>query len=180
MMKLFDMQRMDERKDVIFRQISQHNGKQVPVASRDHTIALIESMFNNAHEIIRIYTTELSPKVYANSKILEAARSFLFYNAHRLEIITEKLNKDTVQRHPFILSFPPEYNIKIYKVSPGISRNIPYHFALMDNECFRFEGDKMKFASVAACDSEFVKKLVFIFESLKENRDNCRLIWPQN
>ena len=49
---------MNDRTDVIYQEISQSNGKTVPVASRDDAIALLESMFNNAEEVIRIYTTE--------------------------------------------------------------------------------------------------------------------------
>ena len=179
-MKMFDLRQADERKDVIFRKISQQTGKKVPVANRDGTIALIESMFNNAREVIRIYTTELSPRIYADSKIIKAAGHFLSYNTHRLEIITENLDSETIQRHPFINSLSPEYDIRIYMVTPNISQNIPYHFALMDNECFRFEGDKTKHASVAACDADFVGNLISIFESVKKDSENCQLIWPRH
>ena len=69
--------------------------------------------------------------------------------------------------HPFFVAFSDRDDVEVKVLPSALSSLIPYHFMVMDNDCYRFEDDKTKHAAVASFgDPVGGKKLASIFEDL--------------
>jgi len=149
----------------IDRLIFEMEGETVGNSSIDHAIILLDRMFKNATDHVRIFSGELNALAYGCPQVLASAQRFLWDANHKLEIITEK---DIPEENPFYVNFSKD-NVDLYRLDAAASEHVKFHFALMDGCGYRFEGDKTKPGAIAAFGvTEMATDLLGMFDSLKQ------------
>ena len=157
-------------RDLIAKRIADRDGTPLPNGTLLHAAMLMEAMFSAASKSIRILTGSLNARVYGSPEVIACARQFLATSGHTLEVIFEdELDDDAVARHPLLASLGPGANVRLWKLDPTLRKKITSHFALMDDDSYRFEADKAKPSAIAAFgDRAFCKSLSTFFEALKK------------
>jgi hypothetical protein len=107
---------------------------------------IMEFMFKSSENKMRIFTTELSEKVYNRVNVVDAARAFLENNKEaRLDIIHEKpLNESSFTRE-IIAKFPEQIDVR--KLPATKADDYLYNFSVGDEKNYRFENDKENFSA---------------------------------
>lgn len=137
---------MKEYAEKIDRLIREKTGEAVPNSSIDHASILLERMFDNAQSSVRIFSGSLNKLAYGRPEILAAAERFLWDESHHLDIVVED---DIDEDHPFA-DILARSNVQVSKLPPESSDVIKFHFSLMDDCGYRYEGDKNKPGAIAA------------------------------
>lgn len=155
---------MEEYAKKIDRLVREKTAEPVENSSIDHASILLERMFDHAEASVRIFSGKLNKLAYGRAEVLAAAERFLWDESHQLRIVIEE-NMD--EDHPFreILKRP---NVHLSKINPVYAANIKFHFSLMDDCGYRYEGDKTKPGAIAVFGaSDTGKKLADIFDMLE-------------
>jgi hypothetical protein len=157
-------------RDLIAKRIADRDGTPLPNGTLLHAAMLMEAMFSSASKSIRILTGSLNARVYGSPEVIACARQFLATSGHSLEIIFEdEIDEDAVARHPLLASLGPGANVRLWKLKSVFRKKIVAHFALMDDDSYRFEADKTKPSAIAAFgDKVFCKTLSGFFETLQK------------
>jgi hypothetical protein len=157
-------------RELIAKRIAERDGTPLPNGTLAHASVLIEAMFGAASKSIRILTGSLNARVYGTPEVIVCAQQFLANPIHSLEIIFEDdLDDDAIARHPLLASLGPGANAKLWKLKPAFRKKIESHFALMDDDSYRFEADKTQPSAIAAFgDKGFYNTLSTFFDALKE------------
>ncbi|MDX8384077.1 MAG: hypothetical protein R8M45_08345, partial [Ghiorsea sp.] len=150
----------------IERLVQSMDGETITNCSTSHAISLLTKMFNHASQSIRIFSGNLDFGAYRNEGLLIAMRDFL-NSGKKLEIIIENdLDgksdiADMIRTH--------KDKVSLLKLDGSKLESEPtFHFTLMDECSYRFEGDKTKHAAIAAFgDIKFAKKLDTAFTALR-------------
>jgi hypothetical protein len=159
----------DTYRALILERLQARDGTPIPNGTIAHAALLVEAMFKNASDKIRILTGELNARVYGAPEIVAAARQFLADADHSLEIIFEcEFNDNDAARHPLLAALGPGANVTLWRLEPKFRQAVTAHFALMDEDSYRYEADKTKDSAVAAFgDREFTESLIRLFENMK-------------
>lgn len=154
---------------LIAERLTKHDGTPIPNGTVAHASMLVEAMFKNASNSVRILTGELNARVYGTPEMIAAARQFLVNSDHQLEVLFEgNFDDNEAVRHPLLAAVGHFSNVKLWRLKPSLRERVLSHFSLMDSDCYRFEGDKSKPSAIAAFgDAQFTKKLSDIFNNLK-------------
>lgn len=157
--------------ELIKDRIAKRDGTPLPNGTMGHAALLMESIFLNASKSIQILTGELNARVYGTDRIVSAARQFLADSEHQLEIVFEgPIEVADAGRHPLLAIIGYDANVKLWKVNPKFRGRLVSHFALMDDDSYRFEPDKNEPSAVAAFgDRKFADQLGKIFTALKND-----------
>lgn len=113
-----------------------------------HASILIETMFKSAKAEMRIFTRELDNNVFGNADILAAAEKFISRPYAKLEILLQKSqNEKWASSHPLLTKLAelsqsgPHGNVVVRNAVGSYSNEGTNHFAVMDNDGFRYELD---------------------------------------
>jgi hypothetical protein len=148
--------------------IAKRDGSPIPNGTNRHASMLIEAMFANAQKAVRILTGELDARVYGTPEIIREAGQFLANSDHSLTVIAESgFDDDEISRHPLLSTIQASANFHLYRATPELTSVLKFHFALMDDDSYRFEADKSKTAAIAAFgDKPFAQTLAGLFEAI--------------
>jgi hypothetical protein len=155
--------------ELIQASIVKRDGTPIPNGTIEHATMLIEAMLRNAKSSVRILTGELNARLYGTEQIILAARQFLSDFDRKLEIVVEGKPEDKeIILNPLIVAIKSSPNLKIWRLKPERRDQLKSHFALMDDDSYRYEPDKEEPSAIAAFgDKTFTKQLDKIFEGLK-------------
>ncbi len=154
------------------RMIRERTGKPIFNGSLDHAAIIIERMFAHAKHEMRILTHNLHPRAYAPDETLEQAGLFLAESDKTLQILLESVDPIELRIHPFLRRFGRFPNVEIRHIPPGLIDIYNYHMTLMDEDSYRFEGDRSKPVAVAVFgDIEGAENLQKIYARLWERSD---------
>lgn len=142
---------MDEYLQLIEKAIKNRDGTPLPNGTLDHARMLMEAMFRTASKSLRILTGTLNARVYGTPEAIERAKQFLANPAHTLSIIFEEpFTAEQADRHPLLAAVRHFPNVKLYSLKPELRDRISSHFAVTDEDSYRYEADKTKPSAVAA------------------------------
>lgn len=145
------------------------NGEPLYNGSVDHAAVLAEAMFTYAQKSVDILTGELNARVYGSTIVLDRVKEFLSTSSCQVRVLLERPDLVDHQDHPFFVAFSGRQDVKFRSLPETLPELIPYHFIVMDRDCYRYEADKTKQQAVAAFgDPVGGKKLAGIFEKLWE------------
>jgi hypothetical protein len=150
--------------------IAKRDGTPLLNGTLDHAMMIIQAMFSHAVQSVKILTGTLNARVYGNEAVISAARQFLANPDHRLEIVfEEKIEELDLAHHPLLAALEGRENLQIWRVMPEYQGKFVSHFALMDDDSYRFEADKSQTSAVAAFgDKKRFKQLDSAFASVKK------------
>lgn len=123
-------------------------GEPIYNATTDHAAVIAEAMFAHAKDHVHVLTGRFNPLVYGTEPAIAKARALLDERSGTLQILVE--HDDLLEENPFFNAFVPHKNLVVKKVPVEVAKRYPYHFLVMDGDCYRFEGDKNQHAAVAA------------------------------
>ncbi|WP_088308089.1 hypothetical protein [Novosphingobium sp. B 225] len=146
----------------IKRLASERTGETVFNGSADHAAVIVENLFASAQSCVRILTGDLNARVYGATPLVHRARQFLGHSDHKLQVVVEELNVSG--SHPLIEELADEPGFEMYLLDSDFSKQVAFHFATADADCFRFEREKNSHAAVAAFgDAETTQHLNDLF-----------------
>lgn len=172
-----NMDQFNEYRRVIAYLASNRINVRIPNGLPQHASILIETMFSNAAGEMRIFTQELNEDVFGKPKVLQAARKFLSKPYANLSILLQRPNNiDHFKEHPLFRVFSELKDsnslhgaVLVKNAAGSYSEDGANHFAVMDNDGFRFETDHKKCKAIANFnDSKTAKKLIAAFDSAIE------------
>lgn len=142
----------------------------VPNGHPYHAAILMETMLNHAQAEVRIFTGTFSKEFYGQEGIVNAAWKFLSKPYTSLKILVQKPNQ--LDSHPIIAkvrqaeeSGIPHGNIEVIEADGAYSKKDAKHFAVMDNDGFRFETDHSNCKAVANFNEpELADELILAFD----------------
>lgn len=150
--------RNDYRK-IIQRLASDQVNERIPNGAPQHASILIETMFNHAVAEMRIFSKALTNDVYATDEIVDAAKAFFSKSYARLFILLQKKPTSEIEwikEHKLLLALreidnpKSDYrNIQIRYAKGSYTEDDANHFAVMDNDAFRYELDHNNRTAVA-------------------------------
>jgi hypothetical protein len=131
-------------------------------------------MFSHAQSAIRILTGELNAFAYGTSGVIARARQFMADSNHSLQIaLTDDFDDSAALRHPLLAALGPGSNVTLIRVPSEFAKHIPCHFAVMDDDSYRYEGDKTKPAAIAVFgDRAFAGELTKLFSAISRYSGN--------
>lgn len=145
----------------------ERNGQLIFNRSEAHAAIVVEYLFKSAKREINILTQRLHVPVYGGGALIEAAKLFLSNPGAQLRIISEE---DIPDDHPLIaglLKADLGKQVSRRVMNPTAAKATPFHFAVADGSCFRFEPDKRLMAAIVKFgDEDFGKKLVNRFQEV--------------
>lgn len=135
--------------------------------SLSHAAVLAEEMFANANSNVSIFSGSLNARVYGTSDIVEKARQFLSDTTHKVRVLIEEPDLVDAEDHLFVREFCDNNDVEFRSLSKDLKGKVDYHFIVMDDDSYRFEGDKSAPAAIAAFgDSAGAERLSEIFDTL--------------
>lgn len=152
-------------RDNVKRIARERTGETVYNGSADHAAVIMENLFASAQGCVRIFTGDLTAKVYGATPVVQRARQFLGHSDHKLQVIVEDLTVSS--SHPLIEELADEQGFELFILRPAVAESVPYHFSTADTDCFRFEREKNTHAAIAAFgDTQTTSHLNEIFDAL--------------
>lgn len=110
---------------------------------------LISHLFRVARKQVCILCGNINEEIYGQERVIEAVKNFISDKSQKLKIIIEepsKINssdKGSDHKHPLLKLINSKNNVEI-KQWDNETNKIGKHFALCDDDCFRFEADVNK------------------------------------
>lgn len=159
-----------EYRSLILQSIQKHDGTPIPNGTREHASVLMEAFFKTALKRIWILTGELNPRVYGTPDVVAYCRQYLADRKHSLEIIFESnIDDGEIGRHPLLSTICASASVRLWRLKQEVRDEVPSHFCVMDDDCYRFEADKHKPSAIAAFgDPSFTGKLSEVFHTLRD------------
>lgn len=152
----------------------------VPNGLPQHASILIETMFRSATAEIRIFSRELDEKVFGSSEIKNAVIKFISNKPYaNLKILLQKNHDEKWINNHFLVNAIKQIDglhgrVEIRNAAGSYAKDDTNHFAVMDNDGFRFELDHDNCKAVANFNEpKTAKKLITAFdEAFKISREN--------
>lgn len=159
---------MDEYSYLVRTLALKRDGQPLYNASIDHASLVIENLFKSARRKIDILSGDLNPRVYGRNEVIQEAMLFLISNPeHRIRVLLEKDHADVRKMHPFFKAFSGFANMKLRIAPSELQKMYTFHFVVVDEDCYRFEGDKnLPAATVAFGDRNGARNLSGIYNYL--------------
>lgn len=169
-----------EYRRLIAEKLLKRDGTPIPNGTLRHASLLIEAIFGNAQRSVKILTGELNARVYGTSQVIAKALQFLANSDHSLDIVFESTFDDgEAARHPLLSAIRESPNVQLWRLSPSATSELKFHCALMDDDSYRYEGDKTKPAAIAAFgDRDFARTLGAVFAALRTNHSTKLEVAP--
>lgn len=149
------MSRLSEYRKIVERFASGRINQRIPNGLHEHATVLLEAMFKNAAAEIRIFTGDLEPSVFGDSSLVKAACEFLQTKPYSsLQILIQKERDDQwLSSHPLlkaVTELPGRHGtVQIRAATGRYSTDEAHHFAVMDNDGYRFELEHANCKAVA-------------------------------
>lgn len=159
-----------EYRSIIEQLASAHTNQRVSNGLTVHAAILLETMFKNASAEMRIFSRELNEVVYGTDSMLDAVRGFISKPYSSLKILLEReLTEEALETHSLIKALKsvsgPHGSVEIIAASGNYSSGEVEHFAVMDNDGYRFEFDHDNTKAVANFNEPKVaKNLLKVFD----------------
>ena len=166
-----EISHVQEYREIIEKFARQRLNQRVPNGLPQHAAILIETMFKNAAAEMRIFTGELNKRVFGEPQAIEAALKFLSKPYAMLRILLQKdLSREEVLELPLVKSLNKlndlHGRVEIVSASGTYATDEAKHFAVMDNDGYRFEFDHENCKAVANFnDPVTAKELIEAFDS---------------
>lgn len=146
----------------------QRDGKPIANGSIEHARILIKNLFMVAKNQVRLLTGQLEARFYGQDDLINEVKNFLAAPSRRLQILVE--DEDAVSQitlHPLLSQIRDYQNVEIRAIPSNIRSHTRFHFAIADEDCFRFEKDTLKYAAFGAFgDKEFATPLISFFDQI--------------
>jgi len=151
----------------IDRLIENNDGELISNCSIEHAVVLLRKFFQHAKTRVRIFSGNLSYSAYKDNELIEEVEIFLGTGG-KLEVVVEDDIEDNNSMLQFIEEFPS--NVNLFRLdATRLEKEPNFHFAIVDDNGYRFEGDKTKTVAIASFgDMDFTMKLGKSFDVLKE------------
>lgn len=147
------MSESNEYRTIIQRFAKDRVNARVPNGLPMHASALLECMFDNATAEMRIYSGKLIHSVYSGEGIEKAAIKFLSRPYASLKILLQhKVTPSEIADHPLLVRLSevkPRGSLIIRNAVGSYAKEDTNHFAVMDNDGFRYELDHGNCEAVA-------------------------------
>ncbi len=120
-----------------------------------HAAILLETMLKRARESVRIFTGELSPEAYDAPGLVEAALQFVGKHGSRLRILLqERHTREWTMGRPLVKSVDVNKanlcgTLEVRCATGAYAGPAAHHFAVMDEQGYRFEHDHSKMRATA-------------------------------
>lgn len=166
------MDNISEYRDIIERFARDRVDARVPNGLPLHASILIETMFKSATAEMRIFTRELDTAVFGRDDIMAAVEKFIGRPYATLKILLQKPQDEKwAVDHPLVaklnaFSQSSSHGSFVIRNAVGsYANNDANHFAVMDNDGFRYELDHDHCKAMANFNEpKTAKKLVEVFE----------------
>ena len=147
------------------RLIAEQSGEILLNGSANHASIIVERMFANASDAVRIVSRRLDPRIYGTHELVEQAKLFFGVPERKTEILVE--SKDELISHPLLKAISHEKNVELRHIPERLHEAVAFNFSTMDDCGYRFEEDKKKAVAMAKFgDLGFTKRLNTLFDSL--------------
>lgn len=149
------MSQISEYKKIVDRFASERINQRIPNGLYEHATVLLQAMFKNAAAEVRIFTGDLDQTVFGNPSLINSAKAFLRNKPYaRLRILVQKeQNPEWLTSHPLVKAIQEidgqkgDFELRFAK--GNYSTDDAHHFAVMDNDGYRFELDHEACKAVA-------------------------------
>jgi hypothetical protein len=159
-----------EYSDIIEKLATERANQRVSNGLPVHAAILLEAMFKNASAEMRIFSRELNEVVFAKTSMIDAVVNFISKPYASLKVLLEREPADGwIDKHPLIVALnkleKPHGSIEIIHATGNYASGEANHFAVMDNDGYRFEFDHDNTKAVANFNEPKVAKhLLTVFE----------------
>lgn len=141
-----NMNNVNEYRTIIEKFARERVNQRVSNGMAVHASVLLETMFKHATAEMRIFTGELNHVVFAQDSLIAAAKQFLMKPYASLRILVQKdQGIEWAQKHPLVSSLSemnaPHGHYELRFASGSYALDTANHFAVMDNDGYRFELD---------------------------------------
>lgn len=126
------------------------DGSPVYNGSVEHASILAEAMFEHANQYVSVLSESLNARVYGGDDVMEQAELFLADPDHRVRVVVEDGSEANRRGHPFFEKFSSYPNVEFRTIAPDLAALYQFNFIVMDDDSYRFEGDKRECTAVAA------------------------------
>ena len=160
-----------EYREIIEELAQQRTNQRIPNGMPQHAAVLIETMFRNSIAEMRIFSMECSPNIFGRPEVIEAACDFLSKPYSKLRIIVQKKQEPQwALEHPLLKTFKEleelHGEVKVVNATGAYADADASHFAVMDNDGFRYEFDHDNCKAVANFNEPVIaKRLLSSFDS---------------
>jgi hypothetical protein len=174
---LMDEGNLDRFQAVLRRESRLKTGEPIPSSTPAQASLVLETFFASANSAIRVVTGRLNARVYGRDHVIIEAKKFLADRSRSLEIIfLSEMRPRIVDVHPLLSSLKHNDNIHLFQAPPGSENNLSFHFAIMDDDSYRFKKDAGSHGSITAFgDPEFAAKLLRVFAFLRAKSREIRV-----
>lgn len=158
---------LDEYRDRVNRIAGERSGGAIYNGSVEHAAVVVEALLANASSEVMILTGNLNTRVYGRDDVVMQAKLFLANNAdNRVRILMEEDNPRNRRLHPLLQELCSYEGFSARYVPQDLQESYGFHFAVADDDCYRFEEDKSKpFAVGVFGDEERGSRLKRFFEA---------------
>ena len=164
---------VDEYRQTIERFAAERINQNISNGLPQHAKILLETMFKNASAEMRIYTGDLNADIYGDVTVVDAIKTFLLKPYAKLVILLQNQQPtDWAEKHPLIKALSlirgSHGSVEIRFASGNYSTDEANHFAVMDNDAFRYEHNHENCEAVANFNnSKTAKQLVSVFDQVR-------------
>ena len=131
------------------------NGLPIYNDSINHASIIIEELFRQAKRSIKIISGNLNTQAYGQKDIVVEALDSLSRGGLTIQILLEiRLSEEEYETHPLLTRIRKSRKCEIRTVPEHLSKLYSYHFLLVDDESYRFEGNKESIQAVAVFGDE--------------------------
>ena len=142
---------LNEYKRYVRTLAANRDGQPFYNASMDHASVVIESLFAIANKRIDVLTGSFNPRVYGREAVIEEAKLFLATSrGNHLRVILEKDSAADREFHPLFRACAHFPNLEVRTAPKNVKEQYGFHCVLVDDDSYRFEGDKKTPSAVAA------------------------------
>jgi len=136
--------------------------------SEAHAAIIIERMFANAENQMRILTRRLDPAIYADEEVLAQVESFASDPNTVTNIIVEDISAQSLSVHRLFKLAQVLPNVHIHRLPEHLSEKIGFNYSVMDRRGYRFEDDKTQVNAIARFNNDlaFTNDAADYFDSL--------------
>jgi len=152
-----------EYREIIERFARERVNQRVPNGLPQHASVLMETMFRNATAEMRIYSGELHDGVFGSPAMISSVESFLSKPYASMKILLQKQKDGSwLNSHALVQAIKqlkePHGRAEIRCAQGVYATDSANHFAVMDNDAYRFELDHNATKAVANFNEPRVAK----------------------
>ena len=167
-------QHIEEYRKMIKRLAAGKVDARIPNGQPQHASILMETMFENATAELRIFTRDLNDLVFGGDEILKSALTFFSKPYSSLKILLQNnKNDDWTNQHSLLKEINRlngsgclHGSVEIKNAVGSYAKDDANHFAVMDNDAFRYETNHDDCKAIANFyEPKIAKKLIHVFDS---------------